>query len=192
MTYDEFCETFFDIPGFEGYYKISPEWEIASCDRWVQRKKSGAAFLKGAIMKPHLSEDGYLKVEFHVNKRYHLSVHRLMALTFIPNPDNKPCVNHLSGVKLDNSILNLEWVTHKENSAHAYKMGLKTHKVGKENKKFGVKTPNAPHVKIVLDTATGVYYFGVAEAAESKGMKEKTLRCKLLGHSRNNTSLIYV
>jgi hypothetical protein len=53
------------------------------------------------------------------------SIHRLVAISFIPNPKNKLCVNHINGIKIDNTIENLEWVTHSENEIHSYKIGLK-------------------------------------------------------------------
>jgi hypothetical protein len=58
-----------------------------------------------------------------------MSAHRIIALTFIPNPDNKPYVNHKNGNKKDNSVSNLEWVTQKENIQHAHETGLIKHKV---------------------------------------------------------------
>lgn len=59
------------------------------------------------------------------NKKKHCFVHRLIAISFIPNPDNKSQINHINGNPLDNRIENLEWVTDSENKYHAYKTNLK-------------------------------------------------------------------
>lgn len=79
------------------------------------------------FLKKYISSCGYLTLELrnstHIKK---LSVHRLLALTFIPNPENKKCVNHINGIKLDNSLGNLEWATYLENNIHALKTGLRT------------------------------------------------------------------
>ena len=71
--------------------------------------------IKGYLVA-HLSKD---------NKAKNILVHRLVAESFIPNPNKYPCVNHIDGNKQNNNINNLEWCTHSENDLHAYKIGLR-------------------------------------------------------------------
>lgn len=81
--------------------------------------------LKPGLLKPQIGEWGYAIVNLQSPNEYkRISVHRLVALTFIPNPLNKPQVNHIDGNKLNNCVDNLEWVTVSENLKHAYKNGL--------------------------------------------------------------------
>lgn len=77
------------------------------------------------ILKPKITANGYWQITFQINgKRYEERVHRILAKSFIPNPDNKPHVNHIDGDKLNYSLDNLEWVTPKENAIHASENGL--------------------------------------------------------------------
>jgi hypothetical protein len=79
----------------------------------------------GRVLKAETTFYGYARITVSFEgKIKRFSVHRLVAEHFVPNPDNKPVVNHLDGVKLNNSASNLEWCTHSENHQHAYLHGL--------------------------------------------------------------------
>jgi len=114
-----------DIKGYEGKYQVSNLGKVTSLSR---KKWQGDAFYvsKTIILKPGFSGGYYTVRLFKKLKQYNNShlIHRLVALHFIPNPNNKRCVNHKNGIKNDNRVENLEWVTHKENTKHAVKMGL--------------------------------------------------------------------
>ena len=117
---DELCLQ--PINGFDNYF-VSPRGEIYSKVS-NQLKK----------MRPYKVKDGYLRVDLFKNKeRITLSPHRIVAQTFIPNPQNKPEVNHIDGDKSNNCASNLEWATHSENIKHAYNKGLCKAKRGEKN-----------------------------------------------------------
>lgn len=115
------------IVGFEGYYEVSNFGDIRSVDRIVPRDGiRGDMARKGQVRKPHVTPKGYLRVQLtQGGESRNFQVHRLVAEAFIPNPENKPEVNHRNGNKRDNYIGNLEWATPSENQTHAYALGLK-------------------------------------------------------------------
>lgn len=105
-------EKFYKIKGFEEY-AISKSGKIYS-------------FLTKRFLKPDYSTE-YGRVRLHdmrLNKYIRVSVHRLVALQFLPNPRNLPDVNHKDGNKRNNSVYNLEWCTAEYNNRHAIQMGL--------------------------------------------------------------------
>lgn len=86
------------------------------------------------ILKPLIDKDGYEHVVIHIDgKKYRRSIHRLVALAFIPNPNNKPEVNHKDGNKSNNNVDNLEWATSKENINHAWDKGFADAKRGSDH-----------------------------------------------------------
>ena len=81
------------------------------------------------------STDKYGYLIYQLGNKNRVKAHRLIALSFIPNQENKPQVNHIDGNKKNNDVSNLEWVTNSENLKHAHKIGLIKNKKGKEDSK---------------------------------------------------------
>ena len=85
---------------------------------------TGVVTRNGKIIKTSLRAGYPFYIESIDSKKRSVHVHRKVAETYIPNPLNKPCVNHIDGNKENNHVSNLEWCTHSENMLHASKMGL--------------------------------------------------------------------
>jgi hypothetical protein len=103
-----------------------PEYAVSSDGR-VMRLTPAKRTSPGFILRPQISERGYLTVRLRGTspKFTSTAIHRLVAKSFIPNPENKPEVNHVNGSKTTNTVDNLDWVTSAENSQHAFTLGLR-------------------------------------------------------------------
>lgn len=130
-----------DVVGYEGLYKVSNNGLIKNVPRVYKMKDGRNRTIKGQYMAFMTDKDGYKRLGLRKNgtqKKFY--VHRLVAMAFIPNPEEKPQVNHIDGVKDNNFYKNLEWCTNKENRAHAAKNGLVADQ-------WGVKNPNVKITK---------------------------------------------
>lgn len=112
-----------EIDGYEGYFEVSNLGNFRSKDRIVGYKGYGTRLYPGKDLKTDNSGvEGYQRITLMkegVKKRY--MCHRLVAQMFIPNPENKPFVNHINGDKKDNRATNLEWCTQSENELHSFR-----------------------------------------------------------------------
>ena len=112
-------EVWKDIEGFEGLYQVSNRGRVKSLPR-------NGTILTSRILKPSRDSNGYLFVNLSRNNiAKHCSVHVLVAKAFVPNPDNKPTVNHEDGIKTNNLYTNLTWMTYKEQLEHSLRTGLR-------------------------------------------------------------------
>ncbi|WP_405101481.1 NUMOD4 domain-containing protein [Oceanobacillus sp. FSL H7-0719] len=110
-----------DIKGYEGLYQVSKWGRVKS----LKRKNLAGTYMKERMFDVYPNNQGYYMVKLSKEgKGRDVSVHRLVAETFIPNPDNKPQVNHIDGNPMNNKVTNLEWVTPQENIDHAWDTGL--------------------------------------------------------------------
>lgn len=109
-----------DIEGFEGLYQVSNLGRIKS----LPKKRLNCKLPETIIMKPKNTRRYFQVTLIKDKNRKQCLVHRLVAQAFIPNPENKPQVNHIDGNGFNNKVDNLEWCTAQENSSHAWKTGL--------------------------------------------------------------------
>jgi hypothetical protein len=122
-----------DVPGFSGELQASDSGKL----RTIDRRDVLGRFRKGVELKFEKHRTGYLRVKIshrRVQKTY--SVHRLIALTFLPNPENKPEVNHKDSNRANNAVSNLEWSTKVENIEHAYEHGALENPYGETARHF--------------------------------------------------------
>jgi hypothetical protein len=123
-----------DIKGYESKYQISNYGRVKSLDRRVNCAYKATRCVKGGFVSFYLTTEGRPVVRlWKDNKETSKLIHQLVARAFIPNPEGKPEVNHKDGVKDNNNISNLEWVTRLENMEHAARIGLKARKLTREN-----------------------------------------------------------
>jgi hypothetical protein len=140
-----------DIRGYEGLYAITTDGKV-----WSYRKQK--------FLKNYTTEDGYLYVTLYKNKkRKTIKIHRLVAETFIANPNNLPEVNHKSEIKTDNRMENLEWITKRGNANY----GTRTERIHQKTRKkvCCIETGVVYNSTVVAEDETGILGSHISEVA---------------------------
>jgi hypothetical protein len=151
-----------DVVGYEGKYLVSNIGNIKS----VKRDK---------ILTPKKNHDGYLRIQlWKNNKAVFVSIHRLVAESFIPNHENKPFVNHIDGTKNNNLVENLEWVTQSENVRHAWNNGFCGGSInGKHSKAVDQYDLNGNYINTYPSTMEVERQLGIPHSQISNVCKKK-------------------
>ena len=149
-------EVWKDIEGYEGLYQVSS---------WGRVKNSRS----GTVLKGGETRNGYLQVDLSkYGKRKLYYVHRLVVQSFIPNPEDKPEVNHIDENNQNNRVENLEWCTRTENLNY----GTRTLRMS--------KTQSIP----IICIETGIEYYGISECAREMGLHQQHITSVLKGRRK--------
>lgn len=161
-----------DIKGFEGYYQISNLGNIKGLDRKVKssKSKSGFRLVKSKPIATHIDKYGYVSVRLRKEgKTKAFTIHRLVAIAFIPNPNNYPSINHIDENKLNNNVQNLEWCTVRYNN-------LYNNRQKKINKKLQLTNKNSKAVlQYTLNGKLLKEFISIKDAARKTGINRKSI-----------------
>lgn len=121
------------ILGYEDLYEVSNKGDVRSLPKIRNSKSGSKALHKGRVIKKYVRNEYYSVMLYKDNKPKNHTIHRLVAVAFIPNPEGKKTVNHKDANKSNNRVENLEWATWSENNLHAHVVGLHNQKGSNNN-----------------------------------------------------------
>jgi hypothetical protein len=154
-----------DIVGYEGLYQVSNLGNVKSCNFHREKREK--------LLNPDVDKLGYKRVRlYHNSKSKKFQIHRLVALMFIPNPENKPFINHIDCNPSNNRVDNLEWVTPKENIQYASDLG---------------RLKGSRHTPIIatnLSTSKETYFSSQCEAARQLNLNSSHINQVLKGNRK--------
>lgn len=178
-----------DVVGFEGLYQVSNLGRIYIMDKRLFGC-TGYRLVKGKIAKLQIDKKGYfMKMFTGINGKKNMFIHRAVAMAFIPNPENKPAVNHLNGIRTDNRVDNIEWCTYSENNLHAFRVSKRTNPMlGKTlSRHHGAKKV----IQYSLDMVELNRFDSYIEAGIATGVSKKYISAYTLGKSKNGCGFIW-
>lgn len=164
--------------GYEDSYEVSTAGDVRSIPKRVWSGK-GYRMRKGKILKPYITY-GYLRV--HLSKdgvKKNIMVHRLVAETFIPNPNNLPCINHKDECRNNPHVDNLEWCTYEYNSNYG------THKERMRKKYLNYPKYSKPVAQLDMDGNEIARYPSIAEATRQTGINNIARCCEGLSRFKH-------
>lgn len=176
-------ENWIDIDGYKELYKVSNLGRVLSMTKSVKGNWGKQIVRKEKLLKSNINRGGYAYVVLCKNNTQKtFTIHKLVALAFIPNVENKKQVNHKDCDKQNNNVLNLEWNTAKENMNHAHLMGVMNMP----------KRGNHPQAKLVINVITNKKYKCIKDAFNDYNIGSLCyFRQMLAGAYPNTTDFIY-
>jgi hypothetical protein len=177
-----------DIPNFEGLYQVSNIGRVKSVDRIRNQSNGKKRFFPEKIIKPFIDDSGYPRICIYTKDATPTKqkVHRLVAMAFIPNPDNKPCVGHLDNDRMNPKVENLVWCTVKENAQHCIKSG-RQHKLSAE-----AHPSSKPVIAINKITGQRTKFGSQKHAAKMLGLHQTHVNGVITGRDKSTGGYIFI
>ena len=179
---ESIAEIWKDVQGYEGLYQVSNLGMVKSLGRFVVRPLSqkGYRWKAEKILKPRKNHYGYLRFNLYKDgKRKTISVHRLVAIAFIPNPENKPHIDHINTIRTDNNVKNLRWVTVQENARNV--LTIEHFKARRATEETKIKISNArsgqnpPRTRKVRNIETNEIFYTIKSAGQKYGVSNDAI-----------------